>query len=37
MVVVKFKNTWVSFLNVSLEMHADFIDGRQKIIGLELQ
>ena len=26
---LKLSNTWVSFLNVSLNLHADFIAGRQ--------
>ena len=29
MAFLKLRNTWVSFLNVSLKMHADVIAGRQ--------
>ena len=28
---LKLRNTWVSFLNVSLRIHADVIAGRQNI------
>ena len=29
--ILKLRNIWVSFLNVSLKMHADLIAGRQII------
>ena len=31
MEILKKKNTWVSFLIVSLQLHADVIAGRQLI------
>ena len=29
MEILNLRNTWVSFLNVSLKIHADVIAGRQ--------